>query len=198
MKLISKLKSFYFLVSIIYVIVGIIMITNPHFVCNAINYILGSLVILYGIVYLINLYQKKEFELFNKFNFLAGVMCISFGVFLLLNSSVLMSLIPFCSGILILIDAIYQIRHSISLKYLNSSKWWVNLIVGLLFLGFAVFLMINANNVTYVVVRIIGGVLIFDAIMDFYTFFCLKKYRDNGSKVSRKVLVEANVKAVDE
>lgn len=194
MNLIKKFKNYSFAVSILYIVIGLIMLLNPKFVCDAVNYIIGSLVMLYGIIYLINLYQQREFELFNKFNFLAGVMCISFGVFLILNSSVLMSLIPFCSGVIIFIDAIYQIRNSISLKSLGNKRWWINLVVGLLFLGFAIFIMTKSENISQLVIQAIGAILIIDAIMDFYTYFMLKKC-SKDMKVTKAVkVIEAEVK----
>lgn len=194
MSIIKKFKNYSFAVSILYIVVGLIMLLNPKFVCDAVNYIIGSLVMLYGIIYLINLYQQREFELFNKFNFLAGVMCISFGVFLILNSNVLMSLIPFCSGVIIFIDAIYQIRNSISLKSLGNRHWWINLVVGLLFLGFAIFIMAKSENISQLVIQFIGAILIIDAIMDFYTYFMLKK-GSKDMKVTKAVkVIEAEVK----
>lgn len=194
MNIIKKFKNYSFAVSILYIVVGLIMLLNPKFVCDAVNYIIGSLVMLYGIIYLINLYQQREFELFNKFNFLAGVMCISFGVFLILNSNVLMSLIPFCSGVIIFIDAIYQIRNSISLKSLGNRHWWINLVVGLLFLGFAIFIMAKSENISQLFIQFIGAILIIDAIMDFYTYFMLKK-GSKDMKVTKAVkVIEAEVK----
>lgn len=183
MNVLKKIKSYYFAVSILYIVIGLIMLLNPKFVCDAVNYIIGSLVMLYGIVYLVSLYQQREFELLNKFNFLAGVMCISFGVFLILNSSVLMSLIPFCAGVIIFIDAIYQLRHSLSLKQLDNKYWYINLIVGIFFLLFAIFIMARSENITQLLIRFIGGTLIFDAIMDFYTYFALRKFNKNKNNL---------------
>ena len=186
MSILKKIKSYYFAVSILYILIGLIMLLNPKFICDAVNYIIGSLVMLYGIVYLVSLYQKREYELLNKFNFLAGVMCISFGVFFILNSNVLMSLIPFCSGVIIFIDAIYQLRNSISLKQMGNKYWWINLIIGLLFLAFSIFVMAKSENITHLLIRIIGGILIIDAIMDFYTCFIVKKYSKSIKVIEAK------------
>ena len=191
MSILKKLKSYYFAVSIIYIVIGLIMLLNPKFICDAVNYIIGALVMLYGIVYLISLYQKREYELLNKFNFLAGVMCISFGIFLILNSSVLMSLIPFCSGVIIFIDSVYQIRNSINLKQMENKYWWINLVVGISFLIFAIFVMVKSENITHLLIRFIGGTLIIDAIMDFYTYFALRKANRTSEK-SIKV-IEAKI-----
>lgn len=192
MNLLKKIKSYSFAVSIIYIVIGLIMLLNPKFICDAVNYILGALVMLYGIIYLINLYQQREFELFNKFNFLAGVMSISFGIFLILNPNVLMSLIPFCSGVVIFIDAIYQVRNSLTLKHLDHPRWWINLAIGLFFVAFAIFIMVKASNISHLIIRFIGAILIIDAVMDFYTYFMIKKYSKKTENSLKVIDVKIN------
>lgn len=192
MNLLKKFKSYSFAVSIIYIVIGLIMLLNPKFICDAVNYILGALVMLYGIIYLINLYQQREFELFNKFNFLAGVMSISFGIFLILNPNVLMSLIPFCSGVVIFIDAIYQVRNSLTLKHLDHPRWWINLAIGLFFVAFAIFIMVKASNISHLIIRFIGAILIIDAVMDFYTYFMIKKYSKKTENSLKVIDVKIN------
>ena len=169
MDLVKKARTYTYIVAIIYFLVGSFMIINPSFVLNAVNYIIGTIVMGYGIIYIINLYQKKDQNVYNKFNFLAGVFCISFGLFLILYSDMLSSLIPFCAGIIIFMDSIIQIRSSFVLKKENCKKWWINLIVGLVFAGFSVYIILNAKDITNTIVRIIGIFLIVDSVMDFYT-----------------------------
>lgn len=169
MDLVKKARTYTYIVAIIYFLVGLFMIINPSFVLNAVNYIIGTIVMGYGIIYIINLYQKKDQNVYNKFNFLAGVFCISFGLFLILYSDMLSSLIPFCAGIIIFMDSIIQIRSSFVLKKENCKKWWINLIVGLVFAGFSVYIILNAKDITNTIVRIIGIFLIVDSVMDFYT-----------------------------
>ena len=84
LEVLKKFKSSNYAVSIVYIIVGLIMLLNPSFIGNAVNYILGILIIIYGLIYSINVYQEKE-AVFNKFDLLAGVICISFGIFLIVN-----------------------------------------------------------------------------------------------------------------
>ena len=112
MDMLKKFKATSYAVSIAYIIVGLIMLLNPNFISDAINYIMGGLVIVYGIVYSISLYQKKNSGLYNKFDFLAGIICISFGLFLILNPDILVSLIPFCMGVILFMDAISFIINS--------------------------------------------------------------------------------------
>ena len=179
MEVINKFKRSAYFVSIIYIIIGLIMLLNPIFVRNAVNYIMGIFAILYGVIYIISLYQKKDSEVFSKFNLLGGILCVSFGLFLIVNPEVLFSLIPFCAGVIIFMDALTLIYQSISLKRLNVKKWWINLIISLLFLGFAIFIIFNAKDISDLLIRIIGLFLIMDAITDLVITYIISKRLEN-------------------
>lgn len=166
MEVLKKFKSSLYAVSIVYLIVGLIMLLNPSFIGDAVNYVLGILIIIYGIIYSISIYQKKE-GAYDKFDLLAGIICISFGMCLIVNRDILISLIPFCMGIILLMDSATGIIKSFKLKKLNLKKWYIVLIISLIFLAFSIYIILNAKNITELLIRIIGGFLIIDAIMDF-------------------------------
>ena len=192
METLKKFKASNYAVIVVYMIIGLIMLLNPSFVSNAVNYILGILVIVYGIVYIISLYQNKETELYGKFDLLGGVLCISFGLFLIVNPDVLFSLIPFCTGVIIGIDAITQVIKSFTLKKFAFKRWWISLIIGGILLGFSAYIIINAKNISFLLIRIIGGFLIFDALADLITSICItkriKKENDNSNGEEHKLI----------
>ena len=165
----KRFKSSNYAVTIVYLIIGLIMLLNPVFVSDAVNYIIGILVMLYGIIYTISIYQKKNTEFYGKFDLLGGVLCISFGLFLILNPDVLFSLIPFCVGVIIFMVSITQMYKSVTLKRLGIKRWWITLIIGLILISFAIYIIVNAKNISYLLIRIIGGFLIFDALSDLIT-----------------------------
>ncbi len=190
MDTLKKFKASSYAVSIIYIIVGLIMILNPNFVMDAVNYVIGILIIIYGVIYSISLYQKRDIEIYGKFDFVAGIMCISFGLFLIFNPDVLVSLIPFCTGIIILMDAIRFIVNSFKLKKLDYKSWTINLIVGLVFLGFSIFIIIKAKNISLLMLRFIGGFLIVDALLDFFTEL---RFRRREKKPEKFEVIEAQI-----
>lgn len=190
MDVLRKFKASSYAVSIVYIIVGLIMLLNPSFISNAVNYVIGVLVIIYGVFYTVSLYQKKDSGLYSKFDFLAGIICISFGLFLILNPDILVSLIPFCTGVVLFMDAISFIVNSFSLKKLGSKTWAVNLVIGIIFLGFSMYIIFTAKSITLLLIRFIGAFLIVDALLDFLTVLRLNK----GKKEEVYSIVEAEVK----
>ena len=190
METLKKFKASSYAVSIIYIIVGLIMMLNPNFISDAVNYVIGVLIIIYGIIYSISLYQKRDVEMVGKFDFLAGIMCISFGVFLIVYPDVLVSLIPFCTGIIILMDAIRFIINSIRLKKYGYKSWTIDLTVGIIFLAFSIFIIFKAKDISLLLLRFIGGFLIVDAILDFFTAI---RFRKMEKKVEKYDIIEAQI-----
>ena len=190
MDTLRKFKASSYAVSIVYIIIGLIMLLNPNFISDAVNYIIGILVIIYGVIYSISLYQKRNVEMIGKFPFLAGIICISFGLFLIVNPDILVSLIPFCTGVIIFMDAVSFIFNSIRLKKNGFKSWIINLFVGLIFLTFSIYIIVNAKNISYLLIRFIGGFLIVDAILDFFTTIRLKKCE----KTTSLEVIEAEIK----
>ena len=72
MENLKKLRNYSFAISIVYIILGLLMILNPSFISNAINYVIGFLIMLYGVVYLINLHKNylKIFLFFLMYYYL--------------------------------------------------------------------------------------------------------------------------------
>ena len=182
------------LMSLVYIIVGIIMVLNPKFVTDAINYVIGGLVILVGVIFVIKLLQDKDFKQFSKIELLISLLCIGLGLFIMFNSNLLTSILPLAAGVLIFLDSISQMMKSFKLKKNKAKLWYINLIVGLIFFGFSLYIILNAMNVTYLVIRLIGIVLIIDAVFEFYTSFKLKEY-DNNVKVIETEVIE--IKKID-
>ena len=75
-------------------------------------------------------------------------------------------------------DALTLIYQSISLKRLEVNKWWIYLIISLIFLGFSIYIIIHAKEISDLLIRIIGAFLIVDAGIDLIITYILSKKID--------------------
>ena len=66
MEFLKKLKMYTLLVSLLYAIMGLIMLLNPQFILDAFNYVIGVFALIYGVIYMIkffiNLKLRKVFS----------------------------------------------------------------------------------------------------------------------------------------
>ena len=197
--MLKKIKMYTLLVSLLYVIMGIIMVLNPGFILDAVNYIVGILVLLYGVIYVARFLGRSALNTLTKFSLLAGLLCITFGIYILLNPTLLSSIIPFAAGMLLLVDGLGKLRDSLAFKKAGYQHWWLGLVISILFVGFGIYMILNAFNVSKLVVRVIGIVLIADAISDLWTYFCYKKYAPK-KEIRKEIedVKEANIIEVKE
>ena len=203
MEIIKKLKMYTMFVTLLYVIMGLIMLLNPQFILDAVNYIVGIFVLIYGVIYIVRFLSKNTFNTLSKFSLLAGLLCIVFGVYILLNPTLLSSIIPFAAGMLLLVDGLGKLKDSVAFKKVEYTRWWIGLVISIIFVGFGIYMILNAFNVSKVIIRIIGAVLIVDALSDIWSYFCYKKYQPTSSvkqENSKEIegVKEANVIEVKE
>ncbi len=199
MEILKKIKSYTLLVSLLYFVMGLIMLLNPGFILDAVNYIVGIFILLYGVIYIIRFFSKNDFNTLSKFGLIAGLICITFGIYILINPTLLSSIIPFAAGLLLLVDGLGKLKDSIAFKKVNYRRWWIGLIIAILFVGFGIYMLVNAFNVSKVIIQIIGAILIIDALTDIWVYFGYKKYSPN-KEVKKEIenIKEANIVEVKE
>ena len=88
-------------------------------------------------------------------------------------------------------------------KKVEYKRWWIGLVIAILFVGFGIYMIVNAFNVSKLIIRIIGAILIVDAISDLWVYFCYKKYQPTGGLKSKDIkeisdVKEANIIAIKE
>ena len=86
-------------------------------------------------------------------------------------------------------DALSFIINSFALKKLNYKSWIVNFIFGMVFLCFAIFIIVQAKNISLLVIRFIGVFLIIDALLDFFTVL---RFNKEKKEISHSI-VEARI-----
>ena len=199
MEFIKKIKMYTLLVSLIYAIIGFIMLLNPQFVLDGFNYVIGILALIYGVIYIAKFLGRKNYNTLSKFNLIIGLVCIIFGVYVLINPTLLSSIIPFAIGLLLIVDGFGKLKDSLTFKKVDYRRWWIGLVVAIIFVGFGIYIIVNAFNVSKLIIRIIGAILIIDALTDIWAYFGYKKY--SPKKETTKELIEvkeANIVEVKE
>ena len=193
MEFIKKIKMYTLLVSLIYAIIGFIMLLNPQFVLDGFNYVIGVLALVYGVIYIAKFLGRKDYNTLSKFNLIIGLVCIIFGIYVLINPTLLSSIIPFAIGLLLIVDGFGKLKDSLTFKKVDYRRWWIGLVVAIIFVAFGIYIIVNAFNVSKLIIRIIGAILIIDALTDIWAYFGYKKYAPKNVKTEPKKEIE-NVK----
>lgn len=190
MKILNKVKSYNYFLPIVYFILGLLMVIFPSVISNIINYIIGGLLILFGVDYIIRYLGNNKVTTYSKYSLIIGVVPIICGLFLIFNTQILVSIIPFVAGIVIIMDAIEKLKHAIDLKKMNLDEWWINLVIAILFMIFGIIIIMNPFKTAELLIRILGIFLLVDCFADVWNNFSFEKIKIKDGKIKEIVVID--------
>lgn len=190
MKVIEKVKGFNYFLPIVYFILGLLMVIFPGTVNDIINYIIGGLLMLFGIDYIVRYLSNNKVTTYSKYSLTVGIVPIICRVFLICNPEVLVSIIPFVAGMIILMDAFEKLKHAIDLKKMNYDEWWVDLVVAILFIVFGIIVIMNPFDAAKLLIRILGIFFLVDCFIDVWTNFSYEKIKIKNGEDKKIVVID--------
>lgn len=190
MKVIEKVKTFNYFLPIVYFILGLLMVIFPGTVNDIINYIIGGLLMLFGIDYIVRYLSNNKVTTYSKYSLTVGIVPIICGVFLICNPEVLVSIIPFVAGMIILMDAFEKLKHAIDLKKMKYDEWWVDLVVSILFIVFGIVVIMNPFDAAKLLIRILGIFFLIDCFIDVWTNFSYEKIKIKNGEDKKIVVID--------
>lgn len=148
--------------SIIFAILGIILIYKPNETVSVISYILGAIFIIAGIYKIINYMQTRGQKDLYNYNLIYGIMAIVIGIVAIVYSSTIGTIFRIIIGIWIIYTAIIRISASIKLKAINSNIWIYSLILSIAMFICGLYIILNSGAI----IVTIGVIMIIYSIID--------------------------------
>ena len=128
-KTIRSAKVGYILVSVLLAALGLSLILISDYSPEALRWLGGSLLLLFGVIKLLAYLSKDLYRLAFQHDLAFGILLLLLGAVVMLRNNMLLSCILL--GLLILSDSLLKIQISIDAQRFGISLWWM-------ILGFAV------------------------------------------------------------
>ena len=173
--MVKKLKTTLTATSVCYLIVGIFMLLFPVVVSDFICYLVGFMFLFFGIAGIV-MYAKTEVKTpYTSSTLVLAIILGAFGIYIFLDPKAFASFIPLVVGIFLLADSVSKLSMAFDLKKQEYSNWWQMLITSFVILILALILVFNPFEVITVTIRIIGAILIIDALSNIFTIYSYSK-----------------------
>lgn len=170
----KNVKNAYMVTSIISLILGLFLVIKPEISSNIISYIIGAGFVFYGVVHIMSYIFVKDEDLF-QFDLAKGIITTGIGLFFIFKPTFIVSVLPFVLGVAILINGIFSLQSACNF-YRHSSKNWLSVFIpSLITIILGALVVINPFKWAKALLVIIGAFLIWNAIWDFWTHFCISK-----------------------
>lgn len=130
-------KKSMLLLSLLYIVLGLILVIWPVGSRLALCYLVGIAAIIFGIVEVTRFFTKKELTDIFDFSLIIGVISILFGIVLMVKANTVIAVFGVAFGIAIVFDSVVRIQLSLNLLKIGDRTgiWLVSLAVLMLIYG---------------------------------------------------------------
>jgi len=139
-----KAKSSVIISSIIFLLLGLTLIIWPSVMRKILCYVLGLLVLGFGVFRLICFIKQNPGT--GPMTLAVGIICIILGIFILIKADAIAKVFSFVIGLALIADSIFNIYNSIMLKK-EGGSWLVYFIASIVLLGIGILLLFDPFTV---------------------------------------------------
>lgn len=162
--------------SVIYCVLGIILILFPDTTARTLCYIGGGAIVVTGVVTLITYLFRDVEDRYYRNDFVMGLIEVLLGLFAIYKAELLISLIPFILGIFVVISGFCKLQNGLDVKRMGYDNWYVFVLLAIVNVVFGIVLLWNPFTAATVMFVVIGAGLVFSGVTDLVlTFFVSKQ-----------------------
>jgi len=161
-KIFKKTGWISILQSIIFAILGAIIIWKPEGTIKTISYILGIIFILIGIIKIINYFFAKGKYDFYNYDIIYGLMAFIIGIVTIVYSNTIGSIFRIIIGIWIIYSSFIRFNLSIKLKAMKLNIWIYSLLLAIAMFICGLYITMNSGAV----IVTIGVMMIIYSVID--------------------------------
>lgn len=160
-------KIGYIVISIIFAVLGGLMIGFPDLSVRTIAICVGSVMILFGIIKLIGYYSKDLFRLAFQFDMEFGILSIIIGILILNHTDAAISFMTTALGIAIFAEGLFKIRIAVDSRRFGIRSWPVIMLLAVISCVFGVVLIYLPDSSARFLTVMLGIELLAEAALSF-------------------------------
>lgn len=175
-----SVSKWYVVLSVLYIVVGVIMLLWPNITVDILGIVLGVGLLAYGAARIVIYFTKNHLDGIVHMDLTVGVVFGALGGFMLLHRDFVNTVFPFAVAILLLIGAISKLQYAIDMKRLEVNHFKVFMVCAVIV--FVLGLILVANPFTgHWMIWFIGASLIFEGVLNCIAILILStKLRKTG------------------
>jgi len=150
------------LTSIIFAILGLVLITNPEGTVKTVAYTLGTIFILIGIYKIISYIRNKDKYDFFNFDLTFGIIAIIIGLITIVYIKQIGTIFRIIIGVWIVYSAIMRMNLASNFKAIDSRLWGSSFTLAILMLICGLYILFTANAILVT----IGIIILVYSILD--------------------------------
>lgn len=192
--MLKQLKWSAILVSVAYIVGGVLLCMYPELSGNVICYMLGIAAGVFGIINLVTYFVVDVKDSFHRNDFVIGMMSLIAGILIIMRQDLVIEIVPILLGLMIVTSGFMKMQQAVISLRIGYDKWGLYLFLSLISIGLGVYIMffMTGTQVERILFRWIGGSLIYCGVTDLgLTLFLANKFSKFVSEFENNPVVQA-------
>ena len=158
--------------SAIFIILGIMLITNPGTIMSVISIVLGGMCIVIGVLRAIDYYSNNKQD-----NYLLAIAIVAIiaGIIIMFCAGLIASAFRIIIGIWIIYSGIMNLQTTIVWKDSKSKLWYLSLVLSIAIIAGGIYVLANSGAI----LEIIGGMIVAYGVINIIENFIFIRKIDN-------------------
>lgn len=161
---IREFRWSYIITALAFLVLGIVMVVKPTLAMNALCYLVGIVLTVYGGFNIISFLMAKERIV--TFELIIGIFTAAIGIFTLISPGSITNILQLVLGLVIIIDSLLGLKRAFALRDLDSRGWCAMLILSIAAAVLGILFMVKKDLFGTLLFTVIGLVLTYQGISD--------------------------------
>ena len=193
---IRKLGRNSIILSIILLVFGLFMYTNPISTINVMIIVFGVILVLDGLVHLVSYFAIKDEYRFFSSELVQAIIYIILGFLLMLNYYNISYLLPIVLGIWIVVESLFKLQIALNIRDIYDSHWGLLLGMSIITALLGAVILFNPVQSLALLTRICGVVLMIAEVISIFEGFSIISRVGKIKKVENEIKKEyKNIKS---
>ena len=163
------------IVSLLFILLGIMLIARPESIMAIISIVLGAIAIIIGVLKLIDYYSMGKQD---NYILAVSIVAIITGIIIMFCSNIILSIFRIIIAIWIIYSGLMNLQTALVWKDYKSKLWITTFLLAILMIIAGIYILVNNGAM----LQIVGGIIVTYGIIDVIENFIFIKKIDNYLK----------------
>ena len=165
----KRIKWTYVLLSVFFLVLGLLLVCNPDTSMVTICRILGGIPLAFGVVQIVLSFVRDIEGVAVRYDFAVGAFTVIVGALLLWRAPTMVGILSVVIGLFILVDCVFKLQVAIDSRRMGASSWWVTLLFTCVCMVMGFLLVFDPFSGQQVLATVMGISLIADGLQNLCT-----------------------------
>lgn len=154
--------------SLLFILLGLVLLLWPDIASTIVCYSLGVLILVFAVFRIISFFTDKKIYFIFNLDLIVGLVAAGIGIFMLLRPDIVISILPFIIGLVLIFSSILDFQKTFLLREYGNKRWISSMVFTCLKLAFGIFMLAAPLFIAETLVRLIGIGLIYNGLSELW------------------------------